>query len=785
MLTWSKFQKIVIENLNRDIREDKNPDQNRAISANKNESQFIVAGPGSGKTTVMVLKILKFIYVDDVNPGSILATTFTRKAAAELRSRILSWGDQIRQRLLEDPEYKSFKTRLQRLDFNQIITGTLDSISEDILRNHRDPGSPPPVVIEDFVANALMMRVGLFKEERHHNEDLKDFLIGLRGTKFGFNTNEMSKNLLEIKDRVYYDQVRWEEFQKENKHPGAQIACDAINDYVHELQERLLFDFAILEADFLDKLRDKKLESFLQELKLVLVDEYQDTNLLQEQIYFELARSAINNGGSFTVVGDDDQSLYRFRGATVDLFTNFKDRTVQHLQIEPELINLSRNYRSTESIVNFCNRFALLDNEFQEARVEGKPPIEPARMPEFTDFPVLGMFRDDVETLAEDLSRFIHQVIYDGFHFTFKNKEFEVRADPEDGSPTDVSILLSSPLEITAFKKKRLPFYLREDLGNLNPPIDVFNPRGQNLERTDDAGVFCGLLLECIDPQCQVQDSIEKLPKTAVHRLNSWRETAQMYVETEPEPRSPISLGEFVAAWQSRTPLGRKKWKRDVPLLDLAYKLVTWIPSMQDDVEGLVYLEAITRTIAQTALFSSFGGDMIFDEDVELELSSIKELFWNVFTPLATGAIDVDENLLETLPDNRINIMSIHQSKGLEFPVVIVDVGSDFRTNHHKNAFKRFPEEGGKSCNLEDELRACSPLESPNRSGQDRAFDDLIRQYFVAFSRPQDVLLLVGINPVKGGYETKHDHHEIPNVATGWSRDGSWHWPGLENLKQI
>ena len=137
------------------------------------------------------------------------------------------------------------------------------------MRNHRDPGSPPPVVIEDFVANALMMRVGLFKEERHHNEDLKDFLVGLRGTKFGFNTNEMSKNLLEIKDRVYYDQVRWEEFQEENKHPGACVACDAINDYVHELQERLLFDFAILEADFLDKLRNKKLESFLQKTNVI------------------------------------------------------------------------------------------------------------------------------------------------------------------------------------------------------------------------------------------------------------------------------------------------------------------------------------------------------------------------------------------------------------------------------------------------------------------------------------------------------------------------------------
>ncbi len=779
MLSWPQFEKIVIKRLNRDIRLEVNPDQNRAISAPKTESQFLVAGPGSGKTTVMVLKILKFIYVDDVKPGSIVATTFTRKAASELRSRILSWGDQIRQELLEDPEYKPMEKRLKRLDFNQIVTGTLDSISEDVLRNHRDPGSPPPVVVEEFVANSLMMRFGLFKDERHHNEDLTEYLIDLRGGSFGFNANEMSRNLLEIKDRLYYDQVLWKEFQK-NENPGVKVACQAINDYVRELNERLLFDFASLEADFLDKLKDNKLESFLSEIELVLVDEYQDTNLLQEQIYFEMARAAVKNRGSFTVVGDDDQSLYRFRGATVDLFTNFRERAAEQLAINPEVIHLSRNYRSTDSIVNFCNSFVLLDDGFQEARVEDKPPIETARE-NFINFPVLGMFRDDVETLAEDLAGFIHQVIYgDGFHLKYKNREFTVKSDPDEGSPTDVAVLLGSPLEVTSFRKRRLPFYLREDLKKLNPQIEVFNPRGQNLERTWEARVFCGLLMECVDPECRVQNSIEKLPKRAVNTFNSWRKTAKDYVEIDPEPGN---LNRFLTAWKSRTPLGRESWKKNVPLLDLAYKLVTWIPSMQDDVEGLVYLEAITRTISQTALFSSFGGDMIFDGD--LEEPSIKELFWNVFMPIANGAIDVDENLLDTLPDNRINVMSIHQSKGLEFPVVVVDVGSDFKSNHHKNAFKRFPHEGGKPCKLEDELRVCSPLETPTRSGADRAFDDLIRQYFVAFSRPQDVLLLIGISPVKNGYQTRYDHHEIPNVATGWSRNGDCHWPGLENLVHI
>ena len=113
---------------------------------------------------------------------------------------------------------------------------------------------------------------------------------------------------------------------------------------------------------------------------------------------------------------------------------------------------------------------------------------------------------------------------------------------------------------------------------------------------------------------------------------------------------------------------------------------------MQNDVEGLVYLEAVTRT-SQTGLFSSFGGNLVFDEKIsDLEYQLIKEaICWNIFVPMASGAIDVDENLLDTLPDNRINIMSIHQSKGLEFPLVIVNVGSDFKMSHPKNAFKRFP----------------------------------------------------------------------------------------------
>ena len=76
MIDYNDFEEIVVNVLERDI--SSNEDQKLAISSAQDQSLFIVAGPGSGKTTVMVLKILKFIFVDDVSPNEILATTFTK-----------------------------------------------------------------------------------------------------------------------------------------------------------------------------------------------------------------------------------------------------------------------------------------------------------------------------------------------------------------------------------------------------------------------------------------------------------------------------------------------------------------------------------------------------------------------------------------------------------------------------------------------------------------------------------------------------------------------------------
>src|SRR5437899_8636609 len=117
--------------LERDISPTANRSQHDAIRAAAADSLFIVAGPGSGKTTVIALRVLKLIFVDDIDPAAILATTFTRRAAAELRSRILGWGDMLRRAFLDQGPRPELAVRLRSLDFNLARSGTIDSLAED------------------------------------------------------------------------------------------------------------------------------------------------------------------------------------------------------------------------------------------------------------------------------------------------------------------------------------------------------------------------------------------------------------------------------------------------------------------------------------------------------------------------------------------------------------------------------------------------------------------------------------------------------------------------------
>ncbi len=808
MISYEEFEDITSKVLKRDI--SSNKQQKKAILSEPNKSLFIVAGPGSGKTTVMVLKILKYIFVDDIDPSKILATTFTKKAADELYSRILGWGDEIKRHLEDKYCDESFESiaKIESIDFNQIIIGTTDSIAEELLRDNRKPGENQSIVIEEFVANTAMIKI-LIKDEKYRNEKLVEYLKELSGKTKLEEPSKMSEILMEIKNRIFYDQINFDElYEKTQENSGQRLALDCIKEYENTLKNRNTIDFAMLESNFLEKLKNNELDLFLDEIKIVLIDEYQDTNLIQEDIYFTIAKSALENDGNITVVGDDDQSLYRFRGATVDLFTNYQKRVKDKLSIDVEEINLTTNYRSTENIINHCNQFAELDREYQKARVENKPKII---APDFDrdKMPILGMFRNNPEMLARDLSRLIDnlvnkgeseikvlQVLDEEYYKKVngninianlqkikqesikagKNEEkIKIKLDSDYGSASDIAILSYSPKEMQ-YGNRSFLHHLRKNLKRLRKPIEMFNPRGIDLQEIDVVAIFCGLILECIDPEGSIQNSDKTIPNLARRNMIRWRFKAKDYIKLNPEPHEPISLNDFVTRWQLRRPYPEsingieQHWPKNASLMELAYKLTTWIEELQDDVEGIVYLEAITKSITQTGFFNDYHSNISFKTPID-ERESVLEAIWNIFIPLSTGGVSIDESLLETLPDDRINVLSIHQSKGLEFPLVIVDVGSRFKTNDIRTQRLRFPKTLPDKKTIEDTIRQHSILGESERSEKDRSFDDLTRLYFVAFSRAESVLLLIGLNSAIEGYNKKNDHFDIPNIALGWSRD--------------
>ena len=142
--------------------------------------------------------------------------------------------------------------------------------------------------------------------------------------------------------------------------------------------------------------------------------------------------------GAITVVGDDDQALYRFRGATVELFRNAPARIQTALGIPTPPITryLTTNYRSPGLLVQFNQDFAELDPDYQPSRVAGKPRVLPG--PDLGQgLPVLGIFRDDLPSLARDITQLIDELFNGpGVSLSWGNEAVQINVGPESAQAT-------------------------------------------------------------------------------------------------------------------------------------------------------------------------------------------------------------------------------------------------------------------------------------------------------------------------------------------------------------
>lgn len=778
MITIDEFLDLVRDtpSVHRNLRDPDNVAQLNAVLHADDTALMITAGPGSGKTSVLILRALRFVLVDGVLPEQLLITTFTKKAAKELRTRWLDWGSAL---------FGAAGARIDEraYDLNRCHIDTMDSIAQQVLAEHRLPNALAPIVAESSASKLILKRSAFGQTYRDPSAKSELDALFSRYTFDGAAPGnqgaalELAKQLC---DRLIQDRVDLRNYQTVGV--AQQTIYQVLQAYQSRMTATNVFDFASLQEAFLRRIADGSLANWLAEIRVLMIDEYQDTNPLQEAIYFAIVGEA---RPSVAVVGDDDQSMYRFRGGSVELFTQFATRLQGSTGVATTRVDMIRNFRSTHEIVSFYNRHITSDSAFAPARIApSKPEVTASRGA--SGVPVLGMFRANANQLSSDLAEFLNNLV--------TNRRFSINGDSqneitlsEEGNLGD-AVLLSHSVEEVRFNRARggqpaaeetrFVGLLRQELSNHG--LHAFNPRGLALRVIPNVQLLLGLLLICIDSDGSVVN--ETYPTNeARHFLSGWRLSALTFTESNPVPRSGRGLAGFVQDWQAAgTARCPRSFPRDWPVLELLFKLVTWIPAFQIDPEHQVWLEAITRIISSVGMASPYGMLLLqgtgANQMAHVRLSRLS-LVRDALLPIAENEVDVDEDIMPSVPRDRLQVMTIHQSKGLEFPLVIVDAGSHYNTNHAGHRFRRHPTEESNVVRMEDDVEP--HLATPLRSGRppmDRSFDDLVRLYYVAFSRPQSVLLIVGNESCLTYGRGRQFRGAIPNIALGWHRDGSWPW---------
>ncbi|MDP2741727.1 MAG: UvrD-helicase domain-containing protein, partial [bacterium] len=301
-----------------------NSEQKEAILHDKGPL-LIVAGAGTGKTTVITQRIVNLIEKGLAKPEEILAVTFTEKAASEMEERV---------------------DKLLEYGYIDLWISTFHSFCEKVLRdNALDIGLPPDFKILDNTAGWLLARQNLDKFDLEYYKTLGN------PTKF---IQSLISHFSRCKDQEVYpdDYLDYAENLKTRDDAPESEEIERIKEvaqayYVYQqlLLENSSLDFGDL-INYCLKLFKKRpliLKKYREKFKYILVDEFQDTNWSQ----YELIKILAEPKNNLTVCADDDQAIYRWRGASFSNIVQFTKDFPKAKQI-----SLIRNYRSTQNILD-------------------------------------------------------------------------------------------------------------------------------------------------------------------------------------------------------------------------------------------------------------------------------------------------------------------------------------------------------------------------------------------------------------------------------------------------
>ena len=303
-----------------------NKEQRKAIQA-ANGPVLITAGPGTGKTYTLVQRTIYLIEECGIEPESIFIATFTEKAAKELITRITN----------------ELAVRNIIANVNEMYVGTFHALCLRILKEHLEYTRLRRNyrLLDAFDQQYMVFQnIYRFKDIPEIDNILPKSGSWKQAEAICNYVNNLSEEMVSP-DKLLQD-----------SEPSIIALGQILKKYRQILAEGNLMDFSSIQIEAYELLRDhpEVLKELHSQISHIMVDEYQDTNFIQERIIFLLAGRKKN----ICVVGDDDQGLYRFRGATIRNILEFPNKFPDN---ECQIIPLVVNYRSNSDIVAFYNEW--------------------------------------------------------------------------------------------------------------------------------------------------------------------------------------------------------------------------------------------------------------------------------------------------------------------------------------------------------------------------------------------------------------------------------------------
>lgn len=721
-----------------------NENQQKVVEYNGNKPLLVEAGPGSGKTRVIIERVKFLINELKVNPSSLLVITFTRKAANELKDRL---SEDIPKNIINEMQISTIHSFcLDFLKKRGNVTNLIDDDSGEkrrlfIQKYKYKLGFKNEFYLADYQIPSVINKFDEYTTFKVDIDGLIDYIK---------QTRPIDKEYVDfVNSFKFFPSKKVRENEKFKKSWYNARFLQTPKAYVKYLELLDLFnavDYNTVQIKFLESLKENPETQYTN----ILVDEFQDTDPVQAEI-FEIL---LKNAESFTAVGDVDQSIYSFRGSFRDYFEEFYNK------YNAELISLNYNYRSTNNIIRTSEAF-----------------IKPQRKEYSKKYLVGARNEDKASYILESLDPQEEA-----------QKIFNLIKDLKDNGKirqyNDVAILYRSivsnkniPFLIDEFKKNDISYHISgtEDLIESDEVKSILTLFYYIARKLDHSYGMSNLEKEWLNLRafCGI-DFIPKFRKLSVETKRYLMELQENFendvLKTEKEVYFELTgkkskKKKFNGVFTRNEDVLIEIFKRvNKPVVDLDLiedtgdrEFFTELEKLRENVfssdeeDKLTILEVYYELLNLCGYFDDLvinNGDyelelenlskisrIIFNYESIISANDVRGLFFfltNVIEGYGTSSSDVDG----------VQLMTVHKAKGLEFPVTIVSSLSEYNFP----LAPRDPMREKDNINKDDtfytpnkflEYKDCSEADEVNLGLAEEN-----RVIYVAMTRAQDILVL-------------------------------------------